>query len=312
MLLQQRPAASRRRCAGLAVDDVGAAPASRHLRPQPSSSEPPTARWPARVEYSTDLFDAGHGRAAGRAPAACCWTAVAADPDRPVGELRCCRRAERRAGGPASGTTPPAPCRAATRAPSCSRRRRARDPGRDRAGVPAARRLTLRASWTRAANRLARQLIGRGRRPGAAGGAGAAAHGRPGRGAARRCSRRAAPTCRSTRTTRPSGSRCCSTTPAPALVARPRLAAPRPAERARTLLLDDPDPRRAGRRADGDRRRRAAAPLRRRTPPTSSTPPARPAGPRAWWSSTASWSNLGASTAARLRGRGRARRCGSR
>ena len=232
------------------------------------------------LEYSTDLFDAATVERLAGALRACCWRRVAATRERGCPSCRCCTEAERqqllvdveRHRVPATRATPPAR--------SSSRRRpRAR---RTRVAVESDGAATL----TYARARRARQPAGA--PPARAWASGPDVARRPVPGAlagdgGRRCSassRRAAPTCRSTRTTRASGWRCmlrgraarrCS------LTAGAACAAALPARRGRLVL--------PGRRMRELASQPATTPRPASAPPstwpTSSTPRAPPAGPRA-------------------------------
>ena len=150
----------------------------------------------------------------------------------------------------------------------------ARTPDAHRRSSSATETLTY-AELNARANRLARHLVALRRRPGALVAVARAALRSTWWSPCSPCSRRAAPICRSTPTTRPSASRTCWATPArPASIAdRADRVPPAPAARSR--------PRR-GPTCDGvpgtDPGARAHP---ARTPRTSSTPPAPPAGPRA-------------------------------
>ena len=122
------------------IDDAAAAAHGLRVRELQRASRPPTIplsrgasprRRGCRFElgYDPALFDARHGRADGRATCGCCSTAIAADPDRPVGELPLLTERRAAAGAAWSGTTPrrDVPAR---RSRSCSRRRSGATPGR--------------------------------------------------------------------------------------------------------------------------------------------------------------------------------------
>ena len=173
-----------------------------------------------------------------------------------------------------TGTTPrarsrPPPCR------SCSRRRWRRPP--------------MRPRWC---SRIEQPHLSRARcarEPAGASPARARGRARGGGGAVRRAlagdarsrcsasSRPAAPTCRSTRTTRPSGSPSCSRTPrAPVLLTHSTLLERLPQHHARIVRLDADWPAIA---AQPDDRPRSPASTRT-TPPMSSTPRAPPGTPK--------------------------------
>ena len=218
-----------------------------------------------------------------------CWTAAAADPDVPLqpaghpGAERArsmlLEELERHRPRRCPTATAAGAVRGAGGAHAGRRRRwcsaterltyaRARRPGQP-AGAPADRpRRRARRAWSASCLPRSLELVV---------------------GAARRCSRPAPPTCRSTRTTRPTRLAHMLADAGPAAGARPAAAcASGCRRRVAAARLDDAEPRAAlDQRPRTTRRRRAdRAAAARSTRPTSSTPPARPARPRAWWSPT--------------------------
>nr|BFE82395.1 hypothetical protein GCM10020093_049960 [Planobispora longispora] len=210
------------------------------------------------LEYSADLFDHATARTLAERFTRLLSGAVA-DPDRPIGRLDVLGEGERRTlieewnGDLVSspGTTLPDLFEARVR----------RTPY-----AIAVENLTY-AELNARANRLAHKLIAHGARPESV-----VALSCPARptwsSPCSRWSRRAPPTCRSTRPTRPTG--CTTWSPTPDRSAWWT----RPGWRTWTTgSTTTPSGR-----------------WSRATPPTSSTPPARPGGPRACWSRTTTWS----------------------
>ena len=206
----------------LALPGLRAAAAGGRRRRRRSSTSPcaPDARrrtgWSAALEYSRDLFDAATVARLARPPRDACWPAAVGRPAAaPLASCRCCAAAERRRSCSSEWNDAGAP---AARASRCLHELFAAQAAR----APEAVALVVRRRGALTYGELDARGEPAGAPPAALGVGPEVAGGRLRSsarselvvGAARRSSRRAAPTCRSIRPIRPSGWPSCSRTPA--------------------------------------------------------------------------------------------------